>query len=1423
MAKKQIKELVIKVTSPGGKEANTELKQLAQSLESALDASNGLTVSLKTGSKFLAQMAVSYSSVTKSINDSVTALKALNTALNGGTAKASKSINAYVDNLQILTMYLMDAAEVAKQFQLAMSAGSGTSAFIDKMDRMIEILEALETTTFDTADSLRRMDVAMEQISVNTGKTAARVKQARDNITDLDVTTNRGNETLEEYAARLRNTGERFDQTGKKAATFNNQLKNLNGTGSQSARSFSSLAFGMNPLVSTYAAIAVNVYALTEAFRILKDAAALDRLEEQTSRFAASMTGINVKGLARDLQELSGGALDAAESLKQAVRGISFGFSPELLKQLTEGARKASVALGRDFTDSMDRVIRGISKGEVELLDELGVVTRLETAFENYAASTGLSADKLTDSQRKLALAQEVNLQLAQKYAAFETSANSLERLGVAATDTTNAFLKMAADSIGPAADELTGWLNSLRPANKATMAAAESLEIYKKALKDGNVLQASVALEEYNNAMVTVRNQTVEGTKEFKELNKSLLEEKENLQSLAKVILLTGSALTAYITVMVAAKIASTALATATVIVATATAGARLSTLLFTAGLLAMSAASKGAAIAMTLLSTPVLLVSSVFVATAATVIALISAFDAFANDTSFADAFDKNMQKLNKGLDNTAEALGITEALMGDTAKSATELERLMSESKASGGLASLSIPASEAKKALLYLQDAKEGFRGIAQAAADLKKTKTGFETIAEELQKLQDFQPAILKSAKDSAALAATLSNLKDIGVISVKIDVDTKGNIVDPRQIEEAIQQAKRASIILKDITAMSEASAKALQQANIRNSGRAEEERLSMSLELSLVNNEILNIQEGIRLGTTKITEEAYRELLARKDILELQVMSYDKAKALEESLYRSNLYYEGQAAALSLSGASQIELLNLEKQRLNVEKERLSAAGASTVDVARQMESLDIQIDTAKTVENRTRLEQQMEHSYAIQSLRLEEKNALESDFIALQIKEISAKQNMEGLTQLEVEKYGMQVELLEEKLRITKQQEAVQRNIYNLETALMAQERRTDAALNNVQRVNGLESELAIKRKIYEQEKLNMTAEQRARAASELAFESKSLNGQNKAAPFADAADTLGYMSGLEGLTELQSTFSSSLGDLSSVYSDFLAQSETGTASFLDYLKNSTEGMGQALQAGLSLANSVFQEISSGKVAAIEREIEAEQRRDGKSAESLAKIKKLQAQQIKEEAKAKKASVGMSTAAAIMQIWAGPMGAFPPAAAAMTAVMAGLGALQLSNVDKAANGQLAALNGSSGGGINISAGSRENNIDVSRNANAGELAYLSGAAGSGTANNFIPGRSGFGASSAGTSIVVGESGPEIITPTVPVTVGPQSQGSGAQITFSPVYQLSAIDAYGMEELMLKHSKSLYESLEKELNAKNQTLGNLQ
>ena len=78
------------------------------------------------------------------------------------------------------------------------------------------------------------------------------------------------------------------------------------------------------------------------------------------------------------------------------------------------------MVLGRDLTDSFNRLIRGTTKAEPELLDELGIILRLDTALGKYATAVGKSANELSAFERTQAVANEVLDQAENKFGAIE-------------------------------------------------------------------------------------------------------------------------------------------------------------------------------------------------------------------------------------------------------------------------------------------------------------------------------------------------------------------------------------------------------------------------------------------------------------------------------------------------------------------------------------------------------------------------------------------------------------------------------------------------------------------------------------------------------------------------------------------------------------------------------------------------------------------------------------------------------------------------------------------------------------------------------------------------------------------------------------------------------------------------------------------
>ena len=112
---------------------------------------------------------------------------------------------------------------------------------------------------------------------------------------------------------------------------------------------------------------------------------------------------------------------------------MSAGLGAEQIEGLTEVAFKASRALGRSLTDSFTRLTRGVAKLEPELLDELGIFTRIEPAAEAYAKTIGKTAAQLTNFENDRLLLTKRLVKVTSKFKDVDTesatAAESLEKL----------------------------------------------------------------------------------------------------------------------------------------------------------------------------------------------------------------------------------------------------------------------------------------------------------------------------------------------------------------------------------------------------------------------------------------------------------------------------------------------------------------------------------------------------------------------------------------------------------------------------------------------------------------------------------------------------------------------------------------------------------------------------------------------------------------------------------------------------------------------------------------------------------------------------------------------------------------------------------------------------------------------------------
>ena len=290
------------------------------------------------------------------------------------------------------------------------------------------------------------------------------------NKVEIDVVVD-DNGTMGKVGLGAKKAGDSLGQAGKDSDNFQKKAKGVGQAGLSAGKGFSKMAEGAGSFVGAYATLAANIFAITAAFGFLKRAADLSNMEKGQLQFAQS-TGKAMGSVTRRLREASGGMLGFQKAAEAAAIGTAKGFSSAQLEELATGAQKASTALGRSYEDTFDRLVRGASKAEPELLDELGITLRLEDAAKRYGAAIGKNADKLTVAEKSQAVLLETTRQLNENFGDVEAAVNPFVVLQNTMTD----IAREVTEAVLPAFTALATFLSENAGAAAAVLATVGAL-----------------------------------------------------------------------------------------------------------------------------------------------------------------------------------------------------------------------------------------------------------------------------------------------------------------------------------------------------------------------------------------------------------------------------------------------------------------------------------------------------------------------------------------------------------------------------------------------------------------------------------------------------------------------------------------------------------------------------------------------------------------------------------------------------------------------------------------------------------------------------------------------------------------------------------------------------------------------------------
>ena len=1320
------------------------------------------------------------------------------------------------------------------------------------------------------------------------------------------VATSKGFEVVQTQQKQLQ---QNIDKTSKSTKNLTKQqddnygrqkqglIQTANGTKNFSKLS-QTIGSGSSGLVGAYATLAANVFAATAAFNALRQAAQVDTLI-QGFGFLANASGRTSEVIAGNLRKITDNALSLEDSLRASSIAITSGFSTSQMSELAEVARNASIALGRNLGDSVDRLFRGVAKLEPEILDELGILVRLDSAVESYASRLGKAGTDLTDFERRQAFLNATIDQGTLKYGALTEAVkpNAYDQLAASFSDLTregiamlNTFVTPLVSMLASNSGMLLGVLVLFASTIVSTMFPVLT-ELGQRQMeaasmsKQAAIIEEKAAIRRVEAARKSVMGQKGGGKGVQNVREKLLKNEKVSAEEYRKAILaLTKAENTRQKNLDAGAvknieqkekELADVRQLRTEIERLSAAEGKR-------AGLSRGALVESGKASSSRSLGQSTMIVGSV------------GGIEGF--------------KEAGKGLDRYRKKLLVTERRAGNFTKKAgfTKWSKAVGFAfKSAGGAARLfgaallnSIPLIGQ---IIFLGSMLVGFlmksTGKTKEYREAQDTlNTVLETYSDKVEQLDKTNDNLENSLKrvNIAVNESQLRGMKLANTIKLTAGVsDELGAATIELAKEMDKEEFSKFNILMQQVGKVLGAVGSAAAEG-FGKLFKGAVEVIKVIPGIQLLTMAFRNLfsalptEDDIKFEnfTETIANEAaatYDKLAAKSSIFAKQykdvfgdggLQGFIIAKRAEKGMTFSKFIKEYEFAVKTLNMrtgsvnanvqslgtdlaevSKQITKINsglANKNQYDKVADSFDNIGIKIRSITKELGDID-SIDVLSGIFTTAELGTLNQYGITLDSIlaslnddkpgnalddfgdkwrevanlvrftsnAIKQNNALISSGKAALSARIEAdKLRLKTLNAAKTGDFKMgaqdeaelQKKIAKDKIDAAADEAVLKLEIIDLEFKLMAKKIEMDASLSETEKTRLLEQIGNIA--VYKDATVKAN-EKIAKAKAEAELKAAKANA-GQSGTLLDRMGTVSEFGNLdkdsttaEKVKALQGIIKPLTEDLAKLGPEGEAVNAMASGALLiadsigvigtkgEDTSVKLAAVGQAIGA----VSSIVAANSKAQIAEIDKQIEAEKKRDGKSAASVAKITAMEKKKDSIARKAFNTNKKLQMAQTVMNTASGMMKAYTDfdgfTATALAAMIGALGAAQLAIISKTQY-QGGAQNIEAAASTALSIGKRGNAVDVAGNASGGELAYLRGERGVGSnANNFRPGgamgRKGY--ANGGESIVVGERGPEVITPTSPVDITPNFAlgGQAQNINFN----ISAVDGASVQNML--------------------------
>jgi hypothetical protein len=256
--------------------------------------------------------------------------------------------------------------------------------------------------------------------------------------------------------------------------------------------------------IGVTSAIAAGVIAGTVS---LNRAVASQPIEEGFGNLVNSRELGEQTAVLGELRAAAKGTVSDLELMKNANSAVLLGAAEttDQLEFLIEGGRRLGKVMGRDATEGFNDLTIGIGRQSRLILDNLGLIVRVEEAQEKYAKSIGVTVSELGENEKKLAFQraayESVRSKLAELGEEQDLAVDGMGRLRSSAGNLAEKLGKAALPAITDVSNKWSQFIDGLSPEDIQSKLSAAGSAI---ASGSGSILDAIFGSESEAKRSVT-------------------------------------------------------------------------------------------------------------------------------------------------------------------------------------------------------------------------------------------------------------------------------------------------------------------------------------------------------------------------------------------------------------------------------------------------------------------------------------------------------------------------------------------------------------------------------------------------------------------------------------------------------------------------------------------------------------------------------------------------------------------------------------------------------------------------------------------------------------------------------------------------------------------------------------------------------